>query len=695
MSDLTPPVEIHRKLYAMYQREFDRQLQSRTERAIDADYYDGHQFSFEERQMYENRGQPALVFNEIKPAILWLLGTERRNRNDWSVAPRTDDDTEKAIIKTKLLKYLDDINKARWQRSLAFGDAVKTGEGWTEAAVRRDDKGRIQLYLRYVHWREILCDSTCRDIDINENAKFLFRTRIIDLDELVANFPGKEAALRNGAQDSAELIDEDRYNFAQRTGNGVDRALSSGALNINTIRYGDERLAVRVFECWHKQSKRARVLDGDGPLAGQVFDQHVPAHQQAVASGEYDVVETSIKRMHLSIFTEDTLLWHGESPYRHNKFPYVRRLCEMDDTTGDPVGMIRAVRDPQTDLNHRRNKALYLLSTRRVIMDNNAVDDVRTLEEEVARPDSIIKVRPNSRLEIIENQSLAASELDIAGQDSAQIRQISGVTGENQGLPTNATSGIAIQARAEQGSVITTTVFDNATLAHQLEGEILLSLVEQFMTRTMQFRITGENNKPEFVTINDRPETDITSSQADFVVGQKDWRTTIRAGLSEQFMMLAQQLTGQPDLWMMAIELALELSDLPNRTEIMERFRKITGTPDPNEPEEQRMQREEAAQQQQAMQQQLAQKEAELKLAESAAKAAKSEADAAKSKADTEKTKAETLGTKLDVFVKALEGANILKGNSHLAGIADDLISTSQEVLKSPENTNDATQTQE
>ena len=56
------------------------------------------------------------------------------------------------------------------------------------------------------------------------------------------------------------------------------------------------------------------------------------------------------------------------------------------------------------------------------------------------------------------------------------------MTGENQGLPTNATSGIAIQARAEQGTIITTMVFDNSSAAHQKRAKLVLSLIEQFMT---------------------------------------------------------------------------------------------------------------------------------------------------------------------------------------------------------------------
>src|SRR3546814_7917196 len=62
------------------------------------------------------------------------------------------------------------------------------------------------------------------------------------------------------------------------------------------------------------------------------------------------------------------------------------------------------------------------------------------------------------------------------------IRESAGVTGENRGLETDAKSGKAIMAKQDQGSVVTAEIFDNLLLARQLEGEIVLSLVEQYFT---------------------------------------------------------------------------------------------------------------------------------------------------------------------------------------------------------------------
>ncbi len=52
--------------------------------------------------------------------------------------------------------------------------------------------------------------------------------------------------------------------------------------------------------------------------------------------------------------------------------------------------MIRGLRDVQTDINKRASKALYILASNKVIMEEGALPDNVTLEEfaeEVARPE--------------------------------------------------------------------------------------------------------------------------------------------------------------------------------------------------------------------------------------------------------------------------------------------------------------------
>jgi hypothetical protein len=670
--------DLLRRLVGLYDREVDRQAESLRERAIDADFFDGHHFTDDEIKHYDLRGQTALVYNDIKPALLWIMGNERRSRNDWDVKPRSEDDVDRAEVKTKLIKWVDDINNASWERSKAFDDGIKTGAGWTEVYIEEDEWGDLQVKLRHRSWRSILVDACSTRPDL-EDADHLFRTSVLNVDYLKTHFPECKSEIEGESADKHTLIDEDRsamYGHSQREMGGGFTG-SSGILTLDNVQYGDGQKALRVIECWYRRDEKVHVLRGTGQLDRVLYDKADPAQQQAIESGDVEVRTARRRQMYVAIFTRHTMLWHSRSPYDHNRFPFVPRLVFTDDRTGCAYGLIRDLRDPQTDLNHRRNKALFMMSTKRVIMDKGAVDDIGRLEEEVGRPDSIIEKKVGSDFRVEENQNLAAGHIDLANQDAAYIRQISGVTGENQGLQTNATSGIAIQARAEQGTIITTLPFDNARLAHQLEGELVLSLLEQFVDRPMQIRISGEDNKPEFLSINDRPETNITATKADFVVAEKEYRTTMRQAMSDQLMALAGNLAAfNPALGLACVELAIDLSDLPNKKDLMARFRKVSGTPDPNDP-----QAKAAEQQQQQDQQQQAQQQQQMMMQEFAAKIAQMNAITQKHLTDAEREKANTLLQKTQAAQAAIQTAELVEGNPHLVETADDILENLDQIL--------------
>ena len=112
--------------------EASRQGYNRAVMAKCEGFYDGTQWEFEDAETIRARGQNPVVYNEIKPAIDWLIGTERKSRVDFVVIANdeTEEASDDAINKTKLLKYLDDVNLAPFERSYAVEDAFKAGMGW-------------------------------------------------------------------------------------------------------------------------------------------------------------------------------------------------------------------------------------------------------------------------------------------------------------------------------------------------------------------------------------------------------------------------------------------------------------------------------------------------------------------------------------------------------------------------------------
>lgn len=665
--------------HGLYQRELDLQAASRTERAIDVAFYDGDQFTDDELAEYEARNQKARVFNEIKPTVDWLLGGERRVRTDWAILPRTEDDSEASIHKSKLAKYIDDINNARWHRSEAYSDMTKGGEGWIAVEYLPNQDGDYQIMIQHEHWRYILADSKSRRRDMTD-MQYIWRVKIIDLESLLQHFPEKRQELINISADmdtlEQDLLDESLVSIDP---SDSDRFMRSGSLNID--QGSSDRDGVKIYEMWYKQTEKVKILRGEGSFNNQPYDEKNPDHQVLIQHYGFSTAEVTRQQMYCAMYTDDTVLYRQKSPYKHNRFPFVRRYAYLKDREGTPYGVIRAVRDPQSDLNVRRNKALHMLSSVRVVMDEGAVEDKNLLAEEVARWDGIIEKKPNKELEIIEGSDRANQQLNVGEQNSAYIRQISGVTGENRGMDTNATSGIAIQARQEQGTVISTVLTDMHSLGRKLEGELVLSLIEQFYDKPFQFRITADNlkDKAEFAKINDEsdPETDITKTQSDFIVAERDYRTTMRQALSEQLLSSAgaiAQHTGNPQLAVAMLTAAVELQDLPDKDRLIDGLRKASGLPPLNETEEERLKREEQAQQAQQEQAKQQQMTVQLEMKERGAKIAEMEARAAKAMVEGELIKVRQLFEKINTLKSGIEAGTIAVQSQGALPVVDQLI---------------------
>ena len=653
--------ELHNKLIDYYRMELHRQSENRYQQALDEDYFDSIQYTESDLAELKERGQPATVYNVIQQSINWVTGAEKRGRTDFKVLPRGKEDSKPAEGKTKYLKYLSDVNRTPFHRSRAFEDAVKVGIGWLEVGVQDEDDGE-PIYDRYESWRNILFDSASTEMD-SSDMRYIFRSKWVDEDIAKALFPNRQAQIEDA------VVDASLYSYTE--GHDGDFAMDmaewdrghNGALNTIITR---KRRRVRLIEAWYRLPENVKKVRGSA-FNGQIFDDKDPRHQEVVGTGKAVLVEKVMMRTRVAIMTNKDLLWDGPSPYRHNKFKFVPVWGYKRGRDGLPYGMIRSLRDIQDDVNKRMAKALHIISTNKVIMDEGALPDGTTMEDfaaEVSRPDAIIVKRPGKQIELNVDRDLEPAHIDLASRNIAMIQQVGGVTDELLGRATNATSGIAVQKRQEQGSLATSRFFDNLRLAEQMRGELELSLVEQFATEEKQFRITNQRGTPEFVAINDGlPENDITRTKADFVISEADWRATMREAATAELVELVSKMP--PQVSIVVLDLIVDNMDIPNRDEIVKRIRAVTGQRDPDATE---MTPEEQAQMQAAAQAQaLQQADIEATLREKIAKALKAEAEA-------DRIKAQTIGEKINATNTAMTAATSVVQMPTIAKIADALL---------------------
>jgi hypothetical protein len=226
--------------------------------------------------------------------------------------------------------------------------------------------------------------------------------------------------------------------------------------------------------------------------------------------------------------------------------------------------------------------------------------------------------------------------VELMQQDEAMLQDVSGIQSELLGRQTNATSGKAILARQEQGSMVTAGIFDNLRLAIQLQGEKQLSVVEQFYGQAKVLRIVGDRQPVEWLPVNQLdPNTgemlnDITARQADFQVSEQDYRSNLQQAAAEVLGdVLAKLGQFDPNMMRNLLDLWLDLLDIPNKAEFVARVRSMNGQRDPTKamtPEEQ--QAEQQRRQAEAEQAELQRRTLIAQLADLEAKGDKHKADA-------------------------------------------------------------------
>lgn len=592
-----------KRLLQWYYHERDKQAKNRLEMALDSDFYDSIQWDQEDAAVLESRGQIPLVFNEVAPMVDWLIGTERRMRVDWSVLPRTEDDVQAADIKTKVMKYISDVNKVQFARSRAFADAVKVGVGWVDDGVR-DDPTKDAIYSRYEDWRNVLWDSSSYDLDLSD-ARYVFRWRWVDEDVAAMIVPSRADKIRRAVEDynAYSMNDDEAWYLGEHVDSGSAFVGYRGSMGVDA-----SRRRVKLIECQYRKPTNVRVVT-TGPMRGSIWDPRDTVLEQAIlAHGGAGIVDKIMMRTHFAVFTETDMLAYGPSIYRHNDFTLTPTWCYRYGRNRLPYGAIRRVRDIQLDLNKRASKALFMLNTNQVIADKGAVEDPNVAMEEVHRPDGWIEKAAGKEFTIRRDTDAATGQLQMMTLDAQTIQKSVGISPENMGRQTNAESGAAIKRRQDQGSITTTEPFDNQLLAIESQGQKLLSMAEQFYTDEKVIRLTGAKGKMEWVRIN-QPErqpdgsvrylNDITAAQADFIVSERDYNGSLRQAMFDSLNAIVSKLP--PEIGLRILAMAMDYSDLPNADEIAGEIRRMMGERDPNQP----MTPEEAAQQEQQMRQQL------------------------------------------------------------------------------------------
>lgn len=381
----------------------------------DRRYYDDIQWTDQEVADFENRCQPVVTFNRIKPKINYILGHEVRTRVDPEAYPRTPEHEDSRGAVTDALRYVDDKVSFDSTRSFCTEDFLI--QGCTAVVVGVDDDGIVTKRWR---WRNFFYDPKSIDPDFGD-AKYLGGALWWDKDDALAEY---------GTTDENRRRIEEACTLTESVDHPTDKV---------TIWTDPERARCLIVEMYWREG-----------------DQWWMAHTTYAG----DLIDPSP----VPFVDEDGKSW----------CPCIATSCyvvqEDDDDgkvtscLGERRGVVRTMISPQDELNHRRAKALHDSNVYGVIYERGAIDNVRKFLDALATTGGAAEVRDGAlidgRLKLREPGQLADGHLQLMQEAKAEIDSVGPsmpvVAGDKSVL-----SGRAILAKQSIASMELERPFDN------------------------------------------------------------------------------------------------------------------------------------------------------------------------------------------------------------------------------------------
>lgn len=446
-------------------------------------FYDGDQWSDEEKSKLAENGQPAIVINKIAPKVDNITGSEIAGRTRVVYRSRSGDKGEEqtASALSDLALYVAERNDQAIEISRVFKSGLVTGIGWMDVGVEDAEEGAF-IFNRFEDEMQVVFDPNSKRMDYSD-ARFVARERWLDADDLQRMFP----------EQSGKLIEKLGKQGALQ--NTTPHFTLKATNEVNYVDYG--RDVVRVVEVQYKQTEKQYAVTTNLGKTFTTFDK-----KTAYANAENSVETSFVSRVYMAYYSDDSLLSHTALPYQHNRFTLVPYIFKRSNKDGRPYGMVRSALDPQRELNKRRSKAMHLLNTSQVIADVDAVEDPNILAREAARPDGIILKRPGKDLRILRNTDLASSQVSVMESAARDIQDVMGVFDEAIGKHTNATSGTAIRQRQVASNQNQMFAFDALRRTKKQLGTLVLSLIREFFSTEMVIQITDNLSAPRLVRLN-------------------------------------------------------------------------------------------------------------------------------------------------------------------------------------------------
>lgn len=554
-------------------------------------YYDGKQLSPLQRQTIRAEGLDERSTNLIRPVINSVLGQEAKSRTDVKIEADDDDYQDVCDALSPRLKEAERESRGHMAVSNAYASMIKAGIGWVEVSRNSDPLG-YPYRVEDVHRNEIWWDWRAqRGVTLLDGCRWMCRKRWLDLDEISAAMPQHKAVLERTVSGWDSILTEG-YLLGEPDQSLLNALDTERRFQIARRDWVDSaRKMVKMYEVWYRVPASVVVLQMS-PTKRIEYDPKDPRHHEAVARGLVKVSKAITMQIRMALYAGPHRLLDIATTKRN--FPYIPFFAFRDDQDKSPYGLIEGMISPQDEYNERRLRIQWMLKAKQIQIDDDALateyNTISDITDAVMRPDLVIVGNANRRnangIKIGNDFSLQREQVEVM-QDAKQLIQDTAGRYSSQlgNRPSGVVSGIANSLLIEQGEQAMGEMNDNYAFARRQVFETLLQEITQdHLSENLSVMVGAGKTKRVIVLNSWDPQTGQPVNQvkdAAVKVGLSEVPSTpaYRQQMQANVATIIQALGNNQQAVAIMAPLFLESSNIPNRQQVADDLRKMSGIP--------------------------------------------------------------------------------------------------------------------
>ena len=536
----------------------------------DKEFRLGKQWTKEQREALEARGQAPIVINRIHPAVETAKAMLTSNRPSFRAAPREDSDNKTAQVMSALLSYMYDISDGRSVIRQAVDDYYVMGIGYLQ--VYQDpmmDNGKGEVCFHDIDPLDVYVDPNSRSRYFDD-AENIIVSKLFTKEQAKKLWPMYNKAIDNASSNSGSRVDWNAPASEREDDGEISFPEDVGRLNNQDYIRGYERysmIEVDMYRTFEQFSGGEQILESneyegylqqpawiingqiltDGEKASQLYQQLIEQREQQemqyaqemselgyqdeatipesdvkielqeityadlVQQGQISIVKIRNKRIKQCVIIGDKLLYERVLPI--DKYPIIP-LMNIHTRTPYPTSDIRMIKGLQEYINKTRSLIIAHATTStntKILVPEGSVD-MKDFEEKWAQPGVAIPYDPTDGAPVPVQPTPLPNEL-YQNETSAKsdidhsLGLYEMMMGNAQAAPDTYKATISLD---EFGQRKMKSKLADIEAGLVRVGQVAIPLMQQLYTEQKVFRLIQPNNSISEYVINKKLVDDKT-----------------------------------------------------------------------------------------------------------------------------------------------------------------------------------------